>query len=93
MFGAHVMSSVHEPSAVQSITQTPSWQVPFVQPCAHRSSASGRVSVVLVGPSTRTGALQAPRSGLEQYPATQDCPSAQSVTASQVTVQSDSFGS
>jgi hypothetical protein len=45
MFGAQKISPGHESGALQSITQTPCTQVPFVQPIAHSEAASGGVLV------------------------------------------------
>ena len=87
-FGSQRMSTDwHESGALQSITHTPSTQLPREQPSAHRSIASP-VAVVASGvagvPSQAAPPVHAP--------STQLCPGAQSDSAPHATVQSRTSG-
>jgi hypothetical protein len=76
MFGGHVMSFGHVFVPLQSITQTPLMQVPFVQPSSHSAGASGIVaSEVAIAESgvpshVVSGAAHQP-SALQTWPPTQ----------------------
>jgi hypothetical protein len=85
-------SFAHEPTAVQSITQTPATHVPFGQPSSHSGRASvGAVSAVAIDESGATPIHEV--SGAAHQPSfVQTWPPVQSVGFAHETVQSRTDG-
>lgn len=98
MFGGHATTFGQLPGALQSISQMPLLQVPFVQPSSHKLEASGVVtrasSPAAASPRGASTVLHCPATGgAAQNPsAPQICPPPQSLSAAHVTVQSRSVG-
>jgi hypothetical protein len=93
MFGGQKTSVGHESGALQSITQTPCTQVPFVQPEAQSEPASGRVLASASGFAASAGPLLHAIAGSAHQPcAPQTWPSPQSAAPVHETVQSRSDG-
>ncbi len=91
MFCGHVKSCVHEPVALQSITQTPPTHVPFGQPSSHSGRASIEPSEVAIEESGATP-IHAVSGAAHQPSVVQTWSPAQSFGFAHETVQSRTDG-